>query len=199
MGKGGYHPSEASLDLAEELAAQFGKEINRAETAELANALTGEIYADVVRVLGDTFEDIELIDASERRVTASAGQLRSGRSAVYLDQHMDFWLFNMCMLWTIASEVSLSGSEVDEFIDTFTMALDMEAGLIPHEEVRQRMMPYILAYPHVAEFAHCLSIASLVFVFCHELAHHQLDHMGQEGGRSLEFSADREGIRSLRK
>lgn len=70
------------------------------------------------------------------------------------------------------------------------MAFDARA----HEILKENMVHVFTDFPESLRVTHELSVASLVFIACHELAHHASGDLAKDEGPALEFAADTLGL-----
>lgn len=194
-----YVATEDSLDFARKLAEGLGLDFDREAAAADAPFLLSVYYCEAIGVLGEAFSSIEIADFSRRTIDAYAARSRQGRAYLHVDQHFDFWMFGLCLLWTEAALVGVPKDKEETFDALFLALLDLDCGIGTHEEIRERVSPWIEGAGNRLRVAHDLSVACFLSVVCHELAHHSLGHLNMDGSWEVELEADREGFKMIQR
>lgn len=183
--------SRKSLNKARQLAEKVGVPFDERQTAETADRLLTLYFKDIVGALSPEFDHIPITEYSQYRVNAHAGR---GKSAfIHVDQMTDIWIGCLSQLWTIRAMHVLTEKGRAEFNAQFLRVLDMRDAPDTLDDVLEEMWPAFLEHTDELNVSNELTTWSFAFIACHELAHHDLDHVGREGGLAFEFEADRRG------
>lgn len=195
--RGKYLPSSTSLRLAEEIAQSLGLDFDEAVAAKDAPGLLGAHYREVKGVLGPSFDHVLYQDFSAKLLQARAGISTHGRPHIHVDQHMDFWTFGLCLLWSHAAINGIAPDEEALFDKTFLDLLDQRGGGTEHADTLAATEHFLRRSGPALRVAYDLSVACFVFMVCHELAHYTLCHHRKPASPALEMEADMEGQRLL--
>ena len=184
-----------SRQVAEHLNLDFAADASAADAPFLLSAY----YRDLTSALGPPYSEIQYADFSRRRLEARAAQTASGKPYIQIDQHLDFWTFGLCLLWSHAALNGVAASEEASFDASWIAVLDQGEKGFAHEDVREKIAPYLTRSGQAIQVAHDLSIACFSAVVCHELSHHRLEHLGKSGSHEIELEADYAGHLLMRK
>ena len=199
MSKIRYVASEESLDFAQSVAKRLGIDFDRESAHADAPGLLSAYLEEMRTVLGAGPDDFVFEDYSERTLDAVAFPGPHGRRHIHLDQHLDFWMFSICLLWSIAALNGIPDCKTDAFDQLFLTALDQDDGGVEHETLRDRVAPWLEDAGEALMVAHNLSIACFIALAGHEIAHHRLAHFNRNAGPEIEIEADVEGYELLKR
>ena len=180
------------------MAQRTGETFDEAEVTAQAGQLLTVYFHDIVRALAPRFDHVRIEDYTLRRIQAIADQDSQAKDFVHIDQQFDMWFSDLAFLWAVKMFNPLSEEEHKTLVILFIDILDMPEVPLQHEFTRERVAPLLLAYPETLKVAHALSVAGIVSVICHELAHHELGHVGLPADPDLEYQADALGFELMK-
>ena len=185
---------ESSLEICRTLAEATGLPFNKRAIERNAGRLI-TLYADDIKIaVAPRFSDVRLAEFSQLRINAYSSESDiSSRPFVHVDQLFEIWAHFLIHLWSIRAIHELTGSNLEEFNKLVTWSLDIRDEPTTYRDTRDEMLHVFAQYGEAFRFAHDLTVGSMSFIVCHELAHHELDHLDQEPSPSLEFTADELG------
>ncbi|WP_218128486.1 hypothetical protein [Rhodospira trueperi] len=190
--------SEASLDLAEELAHRAGIPFDRAEAAALSRHLYETCFAAIVDALGFDPDAVafspEVFGLTTTFITADPeGGAPGGR--ILFDETFDLWLFALSHYSTIAAFVPIDDAGFLSLLDKMKRGLLLLARPTTRPRVLEDLRPELKTHHECLNLSGGLARALVVFVLCHEIAHGRLGHLDQREGPEIELEADREAAR----
>ncbi|MEM9395788.1 MAG: hypothetical protein AAGA38_18175 [Pseudomonadota bacterium] len=186
--------SEVGDAIASEVAKAFGSDF-RPDTLPRDGALllTG-YFEDIQRSLAPQFADINFAEFTRAKLNAHASKREGTGPYVHIDQHLDRWLLLAYQLLSIRAFYKLEGVNRNAVNALMTTCLQMAFDPTAFERMRADSVHLFTSYPESLRYAHHLSVGALVFVCCHELAHHDNDDIGEMPSHAIEYAADQKGF-----
>lgn len=158
-----------------------------------------EIYTEIVEALDPTLWHIKFTEFSRMEVNAFATRNDGNNPGVKLDQYLDFWLLPLYQLVTLRAFYRIEGDNLAIWQDQFETALMTRFDAHDYQQKRHEFLYLYQGFPEAFRVSHHLGLASLAFVFCHELAHHDLKHFEEHYTPALEYDADARGFEFLQR
>lgn len=199
MAVGTFRPTADSRAISEALAKAAGLPFDMERAESRAGRLLTFYFQDIRTALAPRFDHIESADFTQRQINAFSDYFVDDQKRyIHVDQLFEMWLHSLIHLWSVRAFHNLSESSREDFNSLFGWALDVRDDPNSHEVVREDMLHVFAKFPEAMQMAHQLTIASMVFIVCHELAHHELEHLGRNASHALEYEADKRGYDLMR-
>lgn len=184
--QGGFRATDMSLDIARSIAEALNSPFDAESTRQFAADLHRTYFESVIQTLGLAQTQVAFESGNARSVDVFISRTQT----VHLDEHLDFWLYNLTHLLTIAACKALSYDERSALLELLKDASDPETFPANHAAIRKRFLPYLSSHPDCMELSHALSRSMLVFIICHEIAHSTLGHSPKKPSSENELAAD---------
>ena len=185
---------ENSLEICMALAEATGLPFNKRAIERNAGQLSTLYVDDIKAALAPRFADVRVAEFSQLKINAYSSESQiSSRPFVHVDQLFEIWVHLLIHLWSIRAIHVLTGSNLEGFNKLVIWSLDIRDEPATYKEVRDEMLHVFAQYGEALRFAHDLTVGSMSFIICHELAHHELDHLNQDPSPDLELTADELG------
>jgi len=190
--------TERSVEVANAVAKACGENFD----PEAAGASEGKfltmIFEDVQRATSPQFDHVNMIEFTQRRITAWADETPDERPYIHVDQYLDQWLLAATQLLGLRAFYNLRGENAKAVNSLLAGTLNMAIDPDIQQSLRDDMIKVFVDFPEALKITHHMSMGSLVFVVCHELAHHAAEDIGKESNHKLELEADRNGLELMR-
>ena len=184
-----FRPTEESLEISKSFAEIAGRPFDKENVKALAENLHEVYFDEIVKKIGME-EKVSFLPGSMRKFKASAFQDDDKNSKVFLDEQLDFWLWEVSFVTSLATFESYKSKEFTRWSALFEKTLDSFLNPFLLEKVRDLYLPLHKSYEKWTLFTHDVSKAMLGFIFCHEIAHINEGHLGTDGDADLEFETD---------
>ena len=185
-------PTDHSLAFSESIASELGLPFDRDQTAQHSQELTTRYFNDIASVVPDYTSGISLEQGSINSLEAFVEPFQN-QSWVFVDDHLDIWLFGLNILTLFKACYRTSKEEEEKLSDWVNQYLSISMTSDPHqsnivlrEETRKLFVNYAILLP----VANALSVSMMTFIICHEIAHNYLGHLEQPVSPKLEMEAD---------
>ncbi|MDE4142140.1 hypothetical protein [Phaeobacter gallaeciensis] len=176
------------------MAKAFGSEFRPESLQRSGELLLTAYFEDIQNALSPAFDEINFAEFTRTKLNAHASAPVDTGPYIHIDQHLDRWLLLACQLLSIRAFYKLEGRSADAANFLMKTCLEMAFDSEAFDRMKPDSVHLMTDYPECLRFAHHLSIGALVFVCCHELAHHAHGDIGRSPGHDLEYAADREGL-----
>lgn len=183
-------PSEDSLDLSQQIAETLKMPFDRVEVSSHGRNILSLYFDDIVCVLPEVGEQLFVEHGSINTLEAFVGPA-SERGHIFVDEHLDFWLFGLNFLTNFKACYHCSDEEVaqlSEWIRGHLNMLDNPTAI--HLTLRDDLRPLLEDFTAILPATNALTVAMLVFILCHEISHYFLNHLEQAAAPQLELEAD---------
>ena len=187
------------LETAAEVADAMGLPFNPSYAEANAHRVLTLYFEDIARANAPRFDHIRMAEFTRRRINAYADASDPLYPHIHIDQRFDSWLLGMTLLWAVRAFNELGEENRAGVNKLLVRMLDVKTRPSEHEEVRDDMKQVFTQYGDALRVAHELSVAGCVFVACHELAHHELDHLSLGQSYEIELEADLRGYELMRR
>ncbi|MDD7887113.1 hypothetical protein [Flavivirga sp. 57AJ16] len=196
--KSGFKPTKKSLGISKSIAKKLHLDFNEEEVDYLAKNLQKIYYDEIIEKLQLNIPKTNFEHGSIRKINAKVTPNKHGSGDIYFDDQLEFWLFNMSFINTLASFKEVGKKDL---LKVLSSTLDIFR--TPHlfEFERELMLPLEDEYADVLSFSHDLNKAMSVFVICHEIAHLTSNHLTDKKltWHEKEFEADSIGFDYFKK
>jgi hypothetical protein len=189
-------PTNTSIEVGEAIAKAHGVKTESASLLKRSGSFYADVFSEVKEAFKPKFDHIKIDEFTRMQVNAFATS-NYDTLGVKIDQYLDFWLMPVYQLVTMRAFYRIEGDNLAVWQDQFETALMTRFDASAYRERRHEFAYLFEDFPEAARISHHLSLASLVFVICHELAHHELDHFNQPYAQRLEYEADARGFELL--
>lgn len=194
MTTGRFVLDENSLAICRALADATGFPFDKGTIERNAGHLITRYVDDIKTALAPRFSDVRVAEFSHLKINAYSSEFDStSRPFVHVDQLFEIWIHVLIHLWSIRAIHELTGSNLEGFNKLIAWSLDIRDEPSTYRDVRDDMIHVFAQYGETLRLAHDLTVGSMAFIACHELAHHELDHLDREPSPNLEFAADERG------
>lgn len=171
--------------------------------ADIAESQAGRLstlyFRDIQTATSPRFDHISVADFTRQQIAAHSAMFGDDeRPYVHVDQLFEFWLHVIIHIWSIRAFYTLTPKNQDGLNSLMRWALDVRSDPVTHRDVADDMLHVYAKYGEALQISHQLTVAGMAFIICHELAHHELLHIGKKPSQELEFEADRAGFQILR-
>ncbi len=192
--KSGFNPTKKSMEISKSIADKLNLDFKKKEVEYLAQNLHKVYYDEIINKLNLDLDKTEFEHGSVRKINAVV----KTTGDIYFDEQLDFWLFDMCFINSLASFEEIEISILSEILST---TLDIFKTPRLFEFKRGRLLPLKNKYLDVLKFSHSLSKAMIVFIICHEIAHIKSNHLTNSklSTHAKEYEADALGFEYFKK
>lgn len=166
--------------------------------ANAAGAVDGDfltwVFCDVQRATAPQFDHVNMVEFTRRRLSAWADITAHERPYIHVDQYLDQWLLAATHLLGLRAFYNLQDDIAKSLNSLLARTLNMAVDPEVQKSLRDDMIDVFVDFPEALKVTHQMSMGSLVFIVCHELAHHAAGDRGQDAGHKIEFAADQRGL-----
>ncbi|MGB0696273.1 MAG: hypothetical protein ACPGOY_11530 [Rhodospirillaceae bacterium] len=182
--------TDSSLDLAEQVALLAGLPFDREAVRQESKTVQGDIFADLCRVLGLEQSQYEFHFGLYYSARIFSVDNTKGKETIGLDLTFEYWLSAMTLLASVAAFEAPKRSTWPGLIEDIDRLMSLYLDATQYVDVRERVKPYHTTYAHLLNISEGLARAILVFCLCHEIVHHQKEHLKQAASKTQEIEAD---------
>lgn len=186
--------SEEGDAIASAVAKAFGSEFRPESLQRSGELLLTGYFEDIQNALSPAFDEINFAEFTRTKLNAHASAPVGIGPYIHIDQHLDRWLLLASQLLSIRAFYKLEGQNADAANSLMKTCLEMAFDPEAFDRMKPDSVHLMTDYPECLKFAHHLSIGALVFVCCHELAHHENGDIGLPPNHDLEYAADQKGL-----
>lgn len=192
-------PTETSLDLAGQIAELTGVPFDRDAVNAQGQNLHQIMFSDLCMVLDLSPDEFEFHAGLYYATRVFSGRRSDGSETINLDLTLEFWLSAMTLIATIATFEVTTDEDWSALLQETDRLMTLFVDADQFYQIRDGLKPHLATYAHLLNVSHAMARAMLVFCFCHEIAHHQLEHLDMEAGKDQELEADRHAARMFLK
>ncbi|HNP51837.1 MAG TPA: hypothetical protein PKJ85_08590 [Nitrosomonas nitrosa] len=189
-------PTEDSLSFSETIAKALDMPFDKTATKNYAYDLLERYFNDIAQVLPDETRDCYFENFASRNFMAFADQVKD-MPVISIDEQWQMFLMSANILVCVRACIVLNKEEQRANTMLFRENLDTFSDPYMHETLREKMRPVFIKHAQVLPLANLLTTCMFGFMLCHELAHHNLDHMDKIQNKQHELDADTKGFEYL--
>ncbi len=188
--------TEASLSFSETIAKELGIPFDKETTKEQAHELLDLYFQDISLVLPDETRDCHFENFATRNFLAFSGHIKN-MPLINIDQQWPMFLMDANVLVCIRACTVPDTARKHQTAALFKENLATITAPNSHEVLREKMKPLILEHIDLLPLVNLLTTCMFGFMLCHELAHHNLEHLNKIQDKELELEADAKGFEYL--
>lgn len=185
-----FKSTEASRQVAATVAAALGQTYQPNAFGSGRDQILTIYFEDIARALAPRFDHLRMAEFTRRRLNAYADLDAEDRPYIHIDQQLDMWLLAATQLVGIRAFYAMEGDNQRSINTLFERVMSMDTDPTMHESTREDMLHLYIDFKDTLRITHHIGVASLVFVACHELAHHAHGDDERTRGHEMEFEAD---------
>lgn len=192
-------PTIESLDFAQLIAKRLNLSFVRDHVESQGRNLMLLYFNDILRAVPEIGQNIEIEHGSNNSLDAFI-RPSATHNRIFIDDHLDFWLFGLNFLNTLRSCYHFSTEETQHLAKWIQLHLTMpDNPILLHRTIREETCPLMEKFSTILPAANAMTVSMQVFIICHELSHHLLGHLGLAAERQLEFDADTHALTIFRR
>ena len=182
--------TDDGLSLARHIAERLDIPFDEEETRLNTRYLLDHYYQDIHRVLENETNGFVFQNLATKNVEAYSDYTENGTPIVFIDQFFSPYFFGLNTLLCFVAFYPHDFESLKEISDIFSDSLSAFSDPTKDIVVRERLRPLLIKYVDALPVANALAYSSIAHIICHEIAHHNLDHLEQPAERHQELSAD---------
>lgn len=152
------------------------------------------VFRDVQKATAPRFDHVNMAEFTRRRLAAWADADPDERAYIHIDQYLDQWLLVATHLLGLWAFYNLEENNAKAVTALMAGTLNMAFTTVIQQGLREDMIPVFVDFPEALKISHHMSMGSLVFIVCHELAHHVHDDLERDPTHAAEYLADKAGL-----
>lgn len=189
-----FQMTDQSFDVANAVAAAFGETFNPSAAGAKDGDFLTRVFCDVQMATAPRFDHVNMAEFTRRRLAAWADADPDQRAYIHIDQYLDQWLLAATHLLGLRAFYNLRDDNAKAVTALMAGTLNMAFTTEIQRGLREDMIPVFVDFPEALKISHHMSMGSLVFIVCHELAHHADDDLDRDPTHAVEYSADKVGL-----
>ena len=190
MTKKHFKPTKESLSLAKSIADKLGIPFDENLTHHQGIWLLDIYFMEICTVLPEETKNIQFENLASRDFAAFI-EPTSSKPLIYMDQQLQFFLLSAFFINAIWACRVLDNDTKNDLKRLFSETICTLHNPYHHESLRKKELVYFQLFENELKLANALTICSLAFIMCHEIAHKNLDHLNQPESHNQEFEADK--------
>ncbi len=188
--------TEASLSFSETIAKKLDIPFDKETTKKQADELLDLYFKDISLILPDETRDCHFENIASRNFSAFSGHA-GNLPLINIDQQWPMFLMDANILVCIRTFTVPNVAQQHQTAFLFKENLATITAPNSHEVLREKMKPLILEHIDLLPLVNLLTTCMFGFMLCHELAHHNLEHLDKTQDKELELKADAKGFEYL--
>jgi hypothetical protein len=189
-----FQMTDQGLEVANAVAAACGETFDLSAAGAKDGDFLTRVFRDVQKATAPRFDHINMAEFTRRRLAAWADADPDRRAFIHIDQYLDQWLLAATHLLGLRAYYNLKDENAKAVTALMAGTLNMAFSTEIQQGLREDMIPVFVDFPEALKVSHHMSMGSLVFIVCHELAHHAHDDLDQDPNHAVEYDADRAGL-----
>ena len=186
-------PNDRGLDSSAAIAEKLGAAFNRELTAKRSQELATLYFGDIAHVVPELVTNVDIEQGTINSMKAFI-EPHKNTSWIFVDDRLDSWLFTLNFLTTYRACYTTAMKIDPKLISWTERILRLGAAQNPGAEqlkLRDEVGALFIAHARILPSVNALTVSMIVFLMCHEIAHHNLDHLNQAVNPLHELEADK--------
>lgn len=193
------HANEEGLKAAKQVAEKLGIPYDENQIIEDTPRLVEYYYLDICRVLTPHVKDIrfdQYVHVTQFPNTRAFYTPYKDQE-IFFDQILELSIGNLFFQLLTLTYGSISSKQKNQIIELTKSTLGSFGQLEELRKVFDELYQQRIEPADILHFHHSMTITVIVFMLCHEIAHHYLQHLDEAIDPKQEFEADRLGFKWL--